>query len=171
MGDECVCFGWICVGLGMKKGCWLGVFWYYFGVWWWLGNIYDCVYFYFGVFGQSGYVDGCMGWVGFLEVFFYDFVDLIEMIQVGEKDVQFDDVVQGVVGGVIDCVEIIEDMLYLSVYVVVDQFYGGWVQWDLVGKINGGVGFDGLGVWIDGGGCLIGFDYGMVGYGVVFFRY
>ena len=79
----------------------------------------------------------------------HDFVDLREIINVGEKDRELDDI--GHFGARLsqNCLKVVERAVCLSDDAF-DHRTGGGIQTDLPGAVNGVAGLDGLAVGTDG---------------------
>src|SRR5450830_1726803 len=109
---------------------------------------------------QGGNADGGTGRVRLLEVLAHDLVDLGEVAQVGEEDVQLDDVLERTAGGFGHGLQVFEDLYGLG-FEAFHQFHGFRVQGNLAGHVDGVPGLDRLGVGADGGRCLVAADNGL----------
>src|SRR5690606_4916963 len=100
------------------------------------GSAYDqdAIHFYRHALGQGGHADGGAGGVGLLEVAAHDLVDLGKVVQVGEEDVQLDDVLQLAARGFGHQRQVVEYPAYLG-FKAFDHFHGRRVQWNLAGQV------------------------------------
>src|SRR5690606_16825395 len=117
----------------------------------------DTVHFHRHALGQGGHADGGAGRVGLLEVTTHDLVDLGEVVQVGQEDVQLDDVLQLAAGGFGHQCQVVEYPADLG-FEALDHFHGLRVQRDLSGQIHGIADLDRLGVGADRGGSVFAGD-------------
>src|SRR5690606_34161381 len=90
------------------------------------------------------------GGIGLFEVASHDLVDLGEVVQVGEEDVQLDDVLQLATSGFGHQGQIVEHAAYLG-FKALDHFHGLGIQRDLAGQVHSVTHLDGLRVGTDRG--------------------
>src|SRR3990167_8754238 len=125
------------------------------------GDDQNRVHFHRGSAGQGGNADGgaSRGWLP--EVTAHDLIDLGEVAEVGEENVQFDDVFEAATGRFGHRLEVLEHLYGLG-FKAFDQLHGGGVEGDLPGHVDGVAGFDRLRVSADGGRGFVAADNGLV---------
>src|SRR5450830_568185 len=109
---------------------------------------------------QGGNADGGAGRVWLLEVLAHDLVDLGEVAQVGEEDVQLDDVLERTASRFGHGLQVFEDLYGLG-FEAVHQFHGFRVEGNLAGHVDGVASLDRLGVGADGGWGFVAADNGL----------
>ncbi len=77
------------------------------------------------------------------------------MGEIGQEDIQFDDIPKAASGGLGHGFEVVEHAADLHVHAAFDQRHGGGVQRNLAGQINRVADFYGLGVGADRFGSLV----------------
>ena len=102
--------------------------------------------------------------VGLVEALGHDLVDEREVGQIGEEDVQLDDLGERAAGGLADRLEIVEHLDDLRAHVLADELHRAGHERNGAGEIDGAAGLDGLRVGADGVRCLVGAD-GLTGHG------
>lgn len=95
-----------------------------------------------------------------LEIAAHDFVDLGEMREVGEEDIQLDDVLERATGCFGHGLQVFE-YLYGLCFEALHQFHGLRVQWDLPGHVHGIAGLDRLGIGADSRWGLVAGDHAL----------
>src|SRR5450830_1199338 len=109
---------------------------------------------------QGGNTNGGAGRVWLLEVLAHDLVDLGEVAQVGEEDVQLDDVLERTASRFGHGLQVFEDLYGLG-FEAVHQFHGFRVEGNLAGHVDGVASLDRLGVGADGGWGFVAADNGL----------
>src|SRR5690606_31772295 len=104
--------------------------------------------------GQRGDADGGAGRVGLFEVTAHDLVDGGEVVQVGQVDVQLDDVLQLATSRFGYQRQVVEHAADLG-FEAFNHFHGFRVQRDLARQVHGVADLDGLGVRADRRGRVL----------------
>lgn len=94
----------------------------------------------------------------------HDFIDQGKVAEIGQKDIELNNIAQIAAGGLTDGTEIFKYLINLRADITIDQGHGLWIQRNLPRQIDGIVDLNGLHVGPYGSRGAICMNNGFIGH-------